>query len=92
MRCVRPLYTPRRPARLLQGLPCLLRALVGLPGTLVVAGSGPLLQPLQRLARGFRLQVLFVQQPDDRTLSALYRVADVIRFCRQIRAPGASGW
>lgn len=82
----RPLYLYVGRLAYYKGLPGLLRALVGLPGTLVVAGSGPLLQPLQRLAHALALQVLFVEQPDDRTLSALYRSADVFVLPSDSRA------
>jgi glycosyltransferase involved in cell wall biosynthesis len=82
----RPLYLYVGRLAYYKGLPGLLRALVGLAGTLVVAGSGPLLQPLRQLARTLGVRVQFVEHADDRTVSALYRLADVFVLPSDSRA------
>lgn len=82
----RPLYLYVGRLAYYKGLPVLLRALAGLEGSLVIAGDGPLRRPLQRLARTLGLRVLFVAHADDRTLSALYRLADVFVLPSDSRA------
>lgn len=82
----RPLYLFVGRLAYFKGLPTLLRAMVGLTGTLVVAGDGPLRDTLQRRARELDAPVLFVPDADDRTLSALYRLADVFVLPSDSRA------
>ena len=82
----RPLYLFVGRLAYYKGLPVLLRALAGLPGSLVIAGDGPLRQSLQQQARTLGLRVLFVAHADDRTLSALYRMADVFVLPSDSRA------
>lgn len=82
----RPLYLFVGRLAYYKGLPVLLHALAGLEGSLVIAGDGPLRPALQQLARQLGLRVLFLTQADDRTLSALYRLADVFVLPSDSRA------
>lgn len=64
-----------------KGVDVLLRAMVDVPGTLVIVGNGPLDTELRQLADelGIAGRVLWVEPLPDLELGALYRASDV--FC-----------
>ena len=82
----RPIYLFVGRLAYYKGLPDLFRALADVEGTLVVAGSGPLLPALQRLARRTGQPALFIEKADDGDLSELYRIADVFVLPSNSRA------
>ena len=62
-----------------KGVDVLLRALVGLPATTLLVGSGPLLEGMRALARDLGLgdRVAFLEDVDDERMAALYHACDV---------------
>jgi rhamnosyl/mannosyltransferase len=62
-----------------KGVGVLLRALVGLPATTLLVGSGPLLEDMRALAKELGLgdRVAFLEDVDDEQMAAVYHACDV---------------
>jgi rhamnosyl/mannosyltransferase len=62
-----------------KGVDVLLRALVGLPATTLLVGSGPLLDGMKRLAKelGLGEHAVFLDELDDTRMAAMYHACDV---------------
>jgi rhamnosyl/mannosyltransferase len=73
-----------------KGFEVALEALVHAPGTLVIAGSGPLREALERRARALGVQgrALFLGHVPDVELRALYRAATALWFPSLARSEG----
>jgi len=62
-----------------KGVDVLLRALVGLPATTLLVGSGPLLEEMRALARELGLgdRAVFLEDVDDDQMAAVYHACDL---------------